>query len=103
MSSSGKFLVHGLFSSYAKYTGAMSESQLNVLKKALTSPYEGWAPDAFHEYLTKNNAEFRVPGRDGYYAKFCSIIQSSGTGKTRLMLEVRFHCCESDNSVDIPL
>ena len=103
MSSSGRFLVvRGWFSSYAKYTGPVSEARLSVLRKALTSPYKGCAPDAFYEYLTKNNAAFHMQGRKVYYAKFCSIVQSSGTGKTRLMLEVSFHCCKSDNRVDTP-
>ncbi|KAI5984772.1 hypothetical protein EDC04DRAFT_2615605 [Pisolithus marmoratus] len=63
----------------------------DVLYKAFTSPYHGKAADAFCEYLERNNAEFPyIPLRGGphkYYGKFCSIVQSSGTGKSRLLFE----------------
>ncbi|KAI6042392.1 hypothetical protein EDC04DRAFT_2892069 [Pisolithus marmoratus] len=65
----------------------------DVLYKAFTSPYHGKAADAFCEYLERNNAEFPyIPLRGGphkYYGKFCSIVQSSGTGKSRLLFELR--------------
>ena len=103
MSSLGTFLVvlNSVFP-YAEYKEPLSESQLNVLREALTSPYRGCAPDAFYEYLAENNAAFDVGRVRRYHGKFCSIVQSSGTGKTRLMLEAGFHRCESNNRVDTP-
>ncbi|KAF8553145.1 hypothetical protein OG21DRAFT_1497931 [Imleria badia] len=64
----------------------ITETQSNVLREALTSTYQGGAVEAFHKYLTENNTTF---AEAKYYGKFCSIVQSSGTGKTRLMLELR--------------
>ncbi|KAI6043608.1 hypothetical protein EDC04DRAFT_2890753 [Pisolithus marmoratus] len=60
-------------------------------RKAFTAPYRGKAVDAFCQYLEQRNKKFDPygPGRaPKYYDKFCSIIQSSGTGKSRLLLEV---------------
>ena len=60
-----------------------------MLQEAFTQKYRGKAIDGFAEYLEKNNRLFSddsLPKR--YYAKFCSIVQSSGTGKSRLMIEV---------------
>ncbi|KAF8545590.1 hypothetical protein OG21DRAFT_1528386 [Imleria badia] len=61
--------------------------QLNALKKVLTSTYQGYAVNAFHAYLKRNNKAFHKTARQQYYGKFCSIVQSSGTRKTCLMLE----------------
>jgi len=54
--------------------------------------YRGRAVEAFKSYLTANCKRFA----DGepktnlsYCAKYCSIVQSSGTGKSRLITEVR--------------
>jgi ABC-type lipoprotein export system ATPase subunit len=45
--------------------------------------------DSFYEYLKNNNVKFKGDGLERpYYAKFCLIVQSSGTGKSRLMTEV---------------
>ncbi|KAG1762739.1 hypothetical protein EV702DRAFT_1206236 [Suillus placidus] len=53
-------------------------------------PYIGKAVDGFYEYLKTNNMKFKGNGLERpYYAKFCSIVQSSGTGKSRLMTELR--------------
>ncbi|KAI6115032.1 hypothetical protein EDD17DRAFT_1827054 [Pisolithus thermaeus] len=63
-----------------------------ALYKAFTSPYHGQAVDAFLKYLEHNNKEFhyRIEGNpSNYYGKFCSIVQSSGTGKSRLLFELR--------------
>ncbi|KAG8217213.1 hypothetical protein J3R82DRAFT_5298, partial [Butyriboletus roseoflavus] len=53
--------------------------------------YRGAAVDGFYEYLMHNEKLFKknevAPG-PGYYAKFCSIVQSSGTGKSRVLTEV---------------
>lgn len=58
-----------------------------------TLDYTGNAQKALYEYLTYMNKAF-VSGTTDlgqiivYYAKYCAIIQSSGTGKTRLQIEV---------------
>ncbi|KAF8552888.1 hypothetical protein OG21DRAFT_1485811 [Imleria badia] len=69
----------------------LSRTQLNALKKALTSTYQGHAVDAFYTYLKQNNEAFHKTSGQRYYGKFCSIVQSSGTGKTRLLLEANFY------------
>ncbi|KAI6007928.1 hypothetical protein EDC04DRAFT_2611229 [Pisolithus marmoratus] len=62
----------------------------DTLHRAFVAPYHRNAVDTFHEYLEHNNKKF-AQGSDGgpprYYGKYCSIIQSSGTGKSCLMLE----------------
>jgi hypothetical protein len=50
-------------------------------------PYIGEAVDSFFDYLTSNNKKFSEASRP-YYGKFCSIVQSSGSGKSRLLTEV---------------
>ncbi|KAI6096150.1 hypothetical protein F5141DRAFT_1067869 [Pisolithus sp. B1] len=61
----------------------------DVLYRAFTSPYQGKAADAFCEYLEHNNRNFQFGGgTPEYYGKFCSIVQSSGTGKSRLLYEL---------------
>jgi len=62
---------------------------IGSLREAFMQPYYGSAVDGFYYYLMANNKKFcdSTPGQ--YYAKFCSIVQSSGTGKSRLMTEVR--------------
>ncbi|KAG1799086.1 hypothetical protein EV424DRAFT_1559508 [Suillus variegatus] len=59
-----------------------------AIRAVVSRPYVGKAVDGFYEYLKNNNMEFRGP-HGPYYAKFCSIVQSSGTGKSRLMIELR--------------
>ncbi|KAG2114169.1 uncharacterized protein F5147DRAFT_678222 [Suillus discolor] len=59
-----------------------------ILYDSFSSPYIGRAADSFYEYLTNNNIDFRTSSKS-YYGKFCSIVQSSGTGKSRLILELR--------------
>lgn len=62
----------------------------DVLYRAFTSLYQGKAADAFCEYLEHNNRDFQFGGgTPEYYGKFCSIVQSSGTSKSRLLLEIR--------------
>ena len=56
-----------------------------ILSISFKGEYRGAAVDGLHEYLTHNEKSFRE-GR--YYAKFCSIVQSSGTGKSRMLTEV---------------
>ncbi|KAG1894748.1 uncharacterized protein F5891DRAFT_1061388 [Suillus fuscotomentosus] len=64
------------------------EDRSDFIYDLFVRPYVGKAVDGFYEYLKNNNMEFRGP-RGPYYAKFCSIVQSSGTGKSRLMIELR--------------
>ncbi len=54
---------------------------------AFQDPYRGSAVDGFYNYLKDNDRKFDYDNQ--YYAKFCNIVQSSGTGKSRLMCEVR--------------
>ena len=55
----------------------------------MTQSYEGSSVKAFIHYLTFNDIAYRLSDM-AYYGRFCSITQSSGTGKTRLLLEVGF-------------
>ncbi|KAH7890575.1 hypothetical protein F5I97DRAFT_1836558 [Phlebopus sp. FC_14] len=64
-----------------------NDAPVGALKKSFIARYEGDAPNGFYEYLTRNNAEFHRSSMK-YYAKFCSIVQSSGTGKSRLMMQM---------------
>ncbi|KAH7905770.1 hypothetical protein BJ138DRAFT_1130306 [Hygrophoropsis aurantiaca] len=66
-----------------------SVNQVADLHKSFNRPYHGAAVDGFYEYLTKCNKMFSANNPSAYYAKFCSIVQSSGTGKSRLMTELR--------------
>ena len=60
-----------------------------LLQQAFTQNYHGKAIDGIIEYLEKNNRLFSDSNLSKrYYGKFCSIVQSSGTGKSRLMIEV---------------
>ena len=94
MSVLGRFLrTHVSVYPYAKGAGRISEGRLRALRRGLTSTYQGCAVDAFLEYLTRNNEASCMPEKQRYYGKFCSIVQSSGTKKTRLMLEASFHRC----------
>ncbi|KAG1812012.1 hypothetical protein EV424DRAFT_1349476 [Suillus variegatus] len=54
--------------------------------KSHLRPYVGKAVDGFYEYLENNDTKFTGSMHRPYYAKFCSIVQSSGT---RLMTELR--------------
>ncbi|KAG9318017.1 hypothetical protein JVU11DRAFT_80 [Chiua virens] len=65
----------------------LSPEKLSAFRDALSRPFRGDALDAFFSYLKENDKAFNEHPRR-YYAKFCSIVQSSGCGKTRLMLEL---------------
>ncbi|QRV82491.1 hypothetical protein RhiJN_10506 [Ceratobasidium sp. AG-Ba] len=56
------------------------------LAGAFTSEYDRGAESALYNYLTRCNKEFR---ESNYYGKFCSVVQSSGTGKSRTLIELR--------------
>ncbi|KAF9239629.1 hypothetical protein BU15DRAFT_74483 [Melanogaster broomeanus] len=60
-------------------------SEDQELARSFNTTYRGSALTAFVEYLENNQRKFE---QRKYYGKFCSIVQSSGTGKTRLMLEL---------------
>ncbi|KAF9234793.1 hypothetical protein BU15DRAFT_65422 [Melanogaster broomeanus] len=64
---------------------ALTPAMKQELARSLGTTYRGGALDAFIEYLENNQRKFE---QSKYYGKFCSIVQSSGTGKTRLMLEL---------------
>ncbi|KAF9244221.1 hypothetical protein BU15DRAFT_59546 [Melanogaster broomeanus] len=64
---------------------ALTPAMKQELARSLGTAYRGSALDAFVEYLENNQRKFE---QSKYYGKFCSIVQSSGTGKTRLMLEL---------------
>ncbi|KAG1762984.1 hypothetical protein EV702DRAFT_1052031 [Suillus placidus] len=68
----------------------LDEDRPDFLYESFVRPYIGKAVDGFYEYLKTNNMKFKGSGLERpYYAKFCSIVQSSGTGKSRLMTELR--------------
>ncbi|KAG2146282.1 hypothetical protein DEU56DRAFT_787283 [Suillus clintonianus] len=68
----------------------LSAEDKNILHDSFSRPYVGKAVDGFYEYLKHNNNKFKGRGvQRPYYAKFCSIVQSSGTGKSRLLTELR--------------
>ncbi|KAG2341865.1 hypothetical protein BDR05DRAFT_964934, partial [Suillus weaverae] len=70
---------------------ARGKDEFEFLYHSFVRPYVGEAVDGFYDYLEKNDKKFKGSGRSWrpYYAKFCSIVQSSGTGKSRLMTELR--------------
>lgn len=64
---------------------------MNVLHKTFISQYRGKAADAFGEYLARSDKKFcdrTARGPLKYYGKFSSIVQSCGTGKSRLLFEL---------------
>ena len=72
----------------------LNEDANDIHYGSFIRPYVGNAVDGFYEYLKTNNQKFSGSALERpYYAKFCSIVQSSGTGKSRLMTEVRFMNC----------
>ncbi|KAG1732293.1 hypothetical protein EDB19DRAFT_1912133 [Suillus lakei] len=84
--------VHPVVLTFISYVGYMilDEDEPHVLYESFVRPYIGKAVDGFYEYLKSNNEKFRGRGISRpYYAKFCSIVQSTGTGKSRLMTELR--------------
>ncbi|KAB5592442.1 hypothetical protein CTheo_4089 [Ceratobasidium theobromae] len=64
---------------------------LRRLEMSFRREYVGAAADGLYEYLERNDRLFgraRATGKE-FYGKFCSIVQSSGTGKSRAMIELR--------------
>ena len=60
------------------------------LKKAYNTPYIGDAAKEFVEYLFTCDYNVRN-NRSFYYAKAVPVVQSSGTGKSRMLTEVRLY------------
>jgi len=58
------------------------------LSGSFGAKYRGAAVGGFYEYLTRNEKLFKTANNPKYYARFCSIAQSSGTGKSRMLTEV---------------
>ena len=59
------------------------------LSRAFEAHYRGAAVEGFYEYLTHNEKLFKIADNPKYYAKLCSIVQGSGTGKSRMLAEVK--------------
>lgn len=55
------------------------------------SPYRGDAADGLVTYLTENDESFEHPRKSpqGRRGKFCSVVQSAASGKSRTLIEVR--------------
>ncbi|KAH7884823.1 hypothetical protein F5I97DRAFT_2039899 [Phlebopus sp. FC_14] len=68
-------------------TNLHDHRQLLERQKSFMNPFRGRATDGFYQYLTYNNELFCREERR-YYGKFCSVVQSSGTGKSRLITEL---------------
>ncbi|KAH7890665.1 hypothetical protein F5I97DRAFT_64875 [Phlebopus sp. FC_14] len=62
-----------------------SRTKVSPVEKSLTAPYHGLALEGFYEYLTDSEAKFSTMT---YYARFCSVVQSSGTGKSRMIMQM---------------
>src|SRR5258708_6307006 len=58
------------------------------LHRAYTQPFRGENASQFLKYLVETDA--RVRSGDVIYAKTISIVQSSGSGKSRMLTEARF-------------
>ncbi|KAF8598013.1 hypothetical protein BDV93DRAFT_526995 [Ceratobasidium sp. AG-I] len=55
---------------------------------AFASPYFGAAADGLFEHLERCNKNFVQNHPGPYQGRYCSIVQSSGTGKTRTIIEL---------------
>ncbi|KAG9310693.1 hypothetical protein JVU11DRAFT_9287 [Chiua virens] len=66
----------------------LPEDLHGTLSGSFAAKYCGAAVDGFYEYLTQNEKLFKETEDPKYYAKFCSIVQSSGTGKSRMLTEL---------------
>ncbi|KAG9076150.1 hypothetical protein FS749_012106, partial [Ceratobasidium sp. UAMH 11750] len=58
------------------------------LATAFEGEYVRGAEVVFCEYLERCNEAFKN-SLESHYAKFCSIVQSSGTGKSRMLIELK--------------
>jgi hypothetical protein len=73
----------------SSHVGSILVELKDRLYGSFVRPYIGEAMDSFFDYLTSNNKKFSQKLSSPYYGKFCSIVQSSGSGKSRLLTEVR--------------
>ncbi|KAK0453938.1 hypothetical protein EV421DRAFT_1897925 [Armillaria borealis] len=55
---------------------------------SFTTPYIGRADYSLVQYLTDLNLKFRNYLQPRYSGKYCSVVQNSGTGKSRLLAEL---------------
>ena len=78
-----------MVSRVSSHVGSILVGFEDRLYGSFVRPYIGEAVDGFFDYLTSNNEEFSQKLSSPYYGKFCSIVQSSGSGKSRLLTEVR--------------
>ncbi|KAK7453180.1 hypothetical protein VKT23_011862 [Stygiomarasmius scandens] len=62
------------------------EEVIGALKESMAEPFRGSSAYALSEYLTDCHQRFAT---GSFYARFLSICNSSGTGKTRAILELR--------------
>ncbi|THV07007.1 hypothetical protein K435DRAFT_418238 [Dendrothele bispora CBS 962.96] len=71
---------------------ADSDAKVAALKRAMSNPFVGFSAAALLDHLIKCRRLFRE-GAAGtrFYAKFTSVCNSSGTGKTRAVLQLRDH------------
>jgi hypothetical protein len=69
-----------------RITSLIIHKLLAELTKAYAKPFIGVSAQNFLEYL--KNGEKTTGGR-ALYAKAVSVVQSSGTGKSRMLTEVR--------------
>ncbi|KAG9104117.1 hypothetical protein FRC06_005233, partial [Ceratobasidium sp. 370] len=60
----------------------------NQFAEVFKSQYNGTAAEELHRHLGELHSEF-VSHEGRYYAKYCSIVQSSGTGKSRALIELK--------------
>ncbi|KAK7458703.1 hypothetical protein VKT23_009703 [Stygiomarasmius scandens] len=66
-----------------------SNESPKLWRKSMTIPFRGGSAAALLRYLTRCRREFSASGPEGFYAGFSCIRNSSGTGKTRTILELR--------------
>ncbi|SJL02301.1 uncharacterized protein ARMOST_05627 [Armillaria ostoyae] len=74
------------------------ETEINALSMLFTTPYIGRADHGLVQYLTDLNLKFRTYQHPRYSGKYCSIVQGSGVGKSRLLAEVRVPIIDSNQS-----
>ncbi|KAH7906209.1 hypothetical protein BJ138DRAFT_1163149 [Hygrophoropsis aurantiaca] len=75
-----------LWSPQARRVQSLDDGMVSRLSKSFVRPYIGAAVDGFFKYLKENSRRLAA---HFFYSGFCSVVQSSGTGKSRLMLELR--------------
>ncbi|THV07002.1 hypothetical protein K435DRAFT_418124 [Dendrothele bispora CBS 962.96] len=70
----------------------MGDGKVAALKRAMSNPFVGLATAALFDHLINCRRLFREGAtHTRFYAKFTSVCNSSGTGKTRAVLQLRDH------------